>query len=148
MITISTYCEHHKEAICHVLGADCRVSGALAYILTLGVAEHFRRRGLASELIRRSVEHVEQQMPNVQAVFLHVVTYNAAAIELYEASEFLRIEYFPRFYFLHGNLKEKLLRQPLRQLPLRSVPAWPSATLEMAHATSGKLLESRLGRAM
>lgn len=43
-----------------------RVSGALAYILTLGVAEHFRRRGLASELIRRSVKHVEQQMPHVQ----------------------------------------------------------------------------------
>eukprot|EP00435_Cladocopium_sp_Y103_P018929 s1674_g4.t1 len=118
MITVSTYCEHHKEAISHVLGTDCeqscrglradgaeegRASGALAYILTLGIAENFRRRGLARELIKRSVEHVENNMPTVQAVFLHVVTYNTAAIELYESSQFLRIEYFPNFYFLHGK---------------------------------------------
>lgn len=48
MITISTYCEHHKEAIAHILGADCDMAcrsrdaeeggtGALAYILTLGI---------------------------------------------------------------------------------------------------------------
>lgn len=118
MITISTYCEHHKEAISHVLGADCeqscrqsradgaeegRASGSLAYILTLGIAENFRRRGLAKELIQRSVAHVEKNLPMVQAVFLHVVTYNTAAIQLYESSQFLRIEYFPHFYFLHGK---------------------------------------------
>ncbi|CAE7329524.1 unnamed protein product, partial [Symbiodinium sp. KB8] len=33
----------------------------------------------------------------------HVVTYNEAAILLYESCSFLRIEYFPSFYFLHGR---------------------------------------------
>lgn len=37
-----------------------------------GIAEGFRRRGLARELIRRSVEQVESDLPEVQAVFLHV----------------------------------------------------------------------------
>ncbi|CAE7749517.1 MCC1 [Symbiodinium sp. CCMP2592] len=122
MITMSTYCEHHGEAISHVLGADCEAvcrrkrrrdfgseeehgpsTGALAYILTLGVAEAFRRRGLAKELIRRSLEYVERDLPEVQAMYLHVVTYNEAAILLYESCSFLRIEYFPSFYFLHGR---------------------------------------------
>ena len=54
MITISTYCEHHKEAIAHVLGADCDMvcrrdaeeggTGALAYILTLGILANFSSR--------------------------------------------------------------------------------------------------------
>lgn len=37
-----------------------------------GIAEGFRRRSLARELIRRSVEQVESDLPEVQAVFLHV----------------------------------------------------------------------------
>ena len=37
-----------------------------------GIAEGFRRRGLARELIRRSVQQVESDLPEVQAVFLHV----------------------------------------------------------------------------
>eukprot|EP00913_Durusdinium_trenchii_P035567 g33283.t2 len=63
----------------------------------------FRRKGLAKELLRRSTEHVRQQMPQVKAVFLHVVTYNEAAIQLYESCGFLRIKYFPHFYYLHGT---------------------------------------------
>ena len=39
----------------------------------------------------------------VKAVFLHVVTYNEAAIQLYESCGFLRIKYFPHFYYLHGT---------------------------------------------
>ena len=31
------------------------------------------------------------------------MTYNTAAIQLYESCRFLKIEYFPRFYFLHGK---------------------------------------------
>ncbi|CAJ1327314.1 unnamed protein product [Effrenium voratum] len=122
MITMSTYCEHHSEAIGQVLGMDCEAvcdrkrrrtpaaveegekhAGALAYILTLGIADGFRRRGLARELLRRSMDYVEKDLPEVQAIFLHVVTYNEAAIQLYESSRFVRIEYFPSFYFLHGQ---------------------------------------------
>lgn len=136
MITMSTNCEHHKEDIMHVMGADCATlcqpscsstccgngdtlprtsadvqcdsgggppKGSLAYILTLGVVDGYRRRGLARELLERSMWHVDRTMPHVQAVYLHVVTYNEAAIQLYENIKFLRIGHFNSFYFLHGR---------------------------------------------
>merc|ERR1719261_2012032 len=83
--------------------------GALAYILTLGVVEGFRRRGLARELLRRSIQHVDRHMPEVQAVYLHVVTYNDAAIQLYESARFVRLERFENFYNLHGSPYDSFL---------------------------------------
>lgn len=131
MITMSTYCEHHCEDIGHILGGDCSSicrnnnaprrsiteprgnhgggSGSLAYILTLGVADGFRRRGLATELLKRSVEHVDREMAHVQAVYLHVVTYNEPAIRLYEGQRFDRIKHFEKFYFLHGRHYDSFL---------------------------------------
>jgi len=121
IVTVSTSCEHHCEDIMNVLGSDCAANcnkachgkdtlaesnssgGSIAYILTLGVFEGFRRRGLARELLRRSVDHVDQNMPEVQAVYLHVVTYNEAAIQLYESMRFIRLEKFSSFYNLHGQ---------------------------------------------
>eukprot|EP00933_Yihiella_yeosuensis_P039413 TRINITY_DN33415_c0_g1_i1.p1 TRINITY_DN33415_c0_g1~~TRINITY_DN33415_c0_g1_i1.p1 ORF type:complete len:325 (+),score=73.35 TRINITY_DN33415_c0_g1_i1:105-1079(+) len=123
MITLSTYCQHHLEDIKHVLGADCeaicrrhgvdaeegQASGSIAYILTLGVAEGFRRRGLAKQLLKRSIAHVDQNMPKIQAIYLHVVTYNTAAIQLYEATNFQRLEHFPSFYLLQGSYYDSFL---------------------------------------
>mmetsp|Transcript_68445 Transcript_68445/g.110317 ORF Transcript_68445/g.110317 Transcript_68445/m.110317 type:complete len:338 (+) Transcript_68445:62-1075(+) len=134
MITMSTFCEHHGEDIKHILGGECEDlckrkrssgpvsdaeegqavqstgnTGQLAYILTLGVCDAFRRRGLAKELIRRSIAHVDQNMPEVLAVYLHVVTYNQAAIRLYESTSFTCIEHFPSFYFLHGSHYDSFL---------------------------------------
>jgi ribosomal protein S18 acetylase RimI-like enzyme len=126
IVTMSTCCEHHCDDIIHVLGSDCQSTcrrplhgkdgategssrGALAYILTLGVVEGFRRRGLAKELLRRSVQHVDKNMPEVQAVYLHVVTYNEAAIQLYEGMRFARLERFNNFYNLHGSPYDSFL---------------------------------------
>lgn len=129
MITMSTTCEHHCDDIMTVLGADCATickrkprsryplngseegnnSGSLAYILTLGVADGFRRRGLARELLRQAITHVNNHMPQVQAVYLHVVTYNEAAIQLYESMKFLRIGEFTSFYYLHGQPYDSFL---------------------------------------
>merc|ERR1711879_769325 len=125
IITISVCCEHHSDDIMTVLGGDCATlcsqipspeprsqgleegqassAGCLAYILTLGVVDGYRRKGLARELLRRSIEHVRRNMPFVQAVYLHVVTYNDAAIQLYESMKFLRIAHFQQFYQLHGK---------------------------------------------
>jgi len=125
IITMSTTCDLHSEDIVHILGADCEVlcgggeiaesgavspsAGCLAYILTLGVIDGFRRRGLASELLRLAIIHVQRRMAHVQAVYLHVVTYNEAAIRLYEAMHFLRIGHFPSFYQLHGKPYDSFL---------------------------------------
>merc|ERR1712071_133328 len=48
-------------------------------------------------------EHVQNTMPLVQAIYLHVVTYNEAAIQLYESMQYQRIGHFPGFYQLHGK---------------------------------------------
>lgn len=84
-------------------------AGCVAYILTLGIVDGFRRRGLARELLERSIRHVDDHMPHVQAVYLHVVTYNDAAIRLYESMNFLRIAHFKQFYFLHGSSYDSYL---------------------------------------
>jgi len=135
MITMSTSCDHHREDIAHVLSGDCETicsrhrarkapcgcdqdesqcdqansQGCLAYILTLGVADCFRRRGLARELLRQALTHLEINMPEVQAIYLHVVDYNDAAICLYQSMGFLRINQFPQFYFLHGKHYDSFL---------------------------------------
>eukprot|EP00933_Yihiella_yeosuensis_P034481 TRINITY_DN27971_c0_g1_i1.p1 TRINITY_DN27971_c0_g1~~TRINITY_DN27971_c0_g1_i1.p1 ORF type:complete len:370 (+),score=65.19 TRINITY_DN27971_c0_g1_i1:77-1186(+) len=91
------------------LAEEGKSQGAVAYILTLGVADGFRRRGLAKELLRQSILHVEQHMLHVKAVYLHVVTYNDAAVKLYESMGFQRIEHFPAFYVLHGSNYDSFL---------------------------------------
>jgi len=120
IVTMSTCQEHYKDDLPHVLGSNAKLHesgehsdaancsdnpdapGVLAYILTLGVVDGFRRRGLASEMLKQSILHVEESKPHVQAVYLHVVTYNTAAIKLYESLKFARIAHFPNFYHLHG----------------------------------------------
>mmetsp|Transcript_60610 Transcript_60610/g.112443 ORF Transcript_60610/g.112443 Transcript_60610/m.112443 type:complete len:343 (-) Transcript_60610:82-1110(-) len=127
IVTMSTSCEYHAEDIQTVLGADCASQcqswqhdplthspqngghGSLAYILTLGVIDGFRRRGLAQELLRRSIDYVNKEWPFVKAVYLHVVTYNTAAIYLYESMQFLQIERFQSFYRLHGKFYDSFL---------------------------------------
>eukprot|EP00927_Polykrikos_kofoidii_P039132 TRINITY_DN3355_c0_g2_i2.p1 TRINITY_DN3355_c0_g2~~TRINITY_DN3355_c0_g2_i2.p1 ORF type:complete len:380 (-),score=57.43 TRINITY_DN3355_c0_g2_i2:63-1202(-) len=121
MITMSTCCEHHARDIDSVLAGDCTTlcdaisqdavdddgeltkTGCLAYILTLGVVDGFRRKGLAGELLRRMIQHVDRHMVHVQAVYLHVITYNTAAIRLYESLGFKRVAQFANFYSLQGT---------------------------------------------
>mmetsp|Transcript_33741 Transcript_33741/g.96783 ORF Transcript_33741/g.96783 Transcript_33741/m.96783 type:complete len:322 (-) Transcript_33741:113-1078(-) len=121
LITMSTSCDFHGDDIGHVLGADCDAlcrsppgsiampCGRLAYILTLGVTDGFRRRGLAKELLKRSVMHVHRNMLHVDAIYLHVVSYNEPAIHLYESSRFMQINKFVAFYQLHGKPYDSLL---------------------------------------
>merc|ERR1711908_23112 len=60
-----------------------------AYILTLGVVDGYRRRGLANELVRRSIEYYKED-ERVKLIYLHVILYNTAAIRLYERNGFER----------------------------------------------------------
>lgn len=128
IVTMSTHCEHHALDICRVLGADCQVmcrhgndcqtqnfndgenpppdhcaAGAVGYILTLGVVDGFRKRGLGKELLQRLVEQVDLYLSHVRALYLHVVTYNSAAVALYESMKFTRIAHMESFYLIHGQ---------------------------------------------
>eukprot|EP00747_Dinoflagellata_sp_TGD_P121306 gnl/TRDRNA2_/TRDRNA2_173402_c0_seq1.p1 gnl/TRDRNA2_/TRDRNA2_173402_c0~~gnl/TRDRNA2_/TRDRNA2_173402_c0_seq1.p1 ORF type:complete len:338 (+),score=49.20 gnl/TRDRNA2_/TRDRNA2_173402_c0_seq1:52-1014(+) len=152
IVTFSTACEHHCDDIFEVLQTTCAVAccggrggngnpegadesggsmGALAYILTLGVVDGFRRRGLARLLLQRTVVHISKHMPHVQAVYLYVVTYNEAAIRLYEASRFLYLTRCRDFYQLHGRPYDSYLYalyingcQPPWRLRLRRLLSW------------------------
>lgn len=120
LLTMSTCCELHGEDIVNVLGGDCdelcreglgteTPVGRLAYILTLGVVDGFRRRGLARLLLRHLVQHVDDNMPTVDAIYLHVVTYNQAAVCLYESADFLQLQRYPSFYSLHDKPYDSFL---------------------------------------
>jgi len=165
IVTMSVNCEHHSDDIMSVLNGDCATlcgrrcvdeesasangtstvsnKGCLAYILTLGIIDGFRRRGLARELLRQSIDYVDKNMPEVQAVYLHVVTYNEAAIQLYESMRFVRLDRFTSFYQLHGQpydsyLYARYLHQgrPPWKFRLRNLLGWQSWTDWMKSAWS------------
>ncbi|KFG65329.1 acetyltransferase, GNAT family protein [Toxoplasma gondii RUB] len=93
------------------LQADESVSD-LAYILTLGVAEEFRQKGLAQELIQRTLAYFACPCVNklpTRSVFLHVVEYNHAALHFYEKQKFKAIEFSKDFYHIYGSVHGSFL---------------------------------------
>uniref|UniRef100_A0A0G4HC37 N-alpha-acetyltransferase 60 n=1 Tax=Chromera velia CCMP2878 TaxID=1169474 RepID=A0A0G4HC37_9ALVE len=81
----------------------------LAYVLTLGVVDPYRRKGLAKKLIGELISHLEGKCPDVKALFLHVVSYNQAALSLYESLGFVTLKRIPSFYSLYGREYDALL---------------------------------------
>jgi len=88
---------------------DCNDGGLIAspsrhplllYILTLGTVSDMRGRGLGSELIKRT-EEIARRTPECGAIYLHVITYNKAAIHLYERLGFQRIREIEEYYFIN-----------------------------------------------
>ena len=61
----------------------------VVYVLTLGTVAKYRRRGVSTELLRRCLARAEAE-PRCGCVYLHVITYNAAAIAFYERAGFER----------------------------------------------------------
>eukprot|EP00445_Apocalathium_hangoei_P008258 CAMPEP_0203881058 /NCGR_PEP_ID=MMETSP0359-20131031/25412_1 /ASSEMBLY_ACC=CAM_ASM_000338 /TAXON_ID=268821 /ORGANISM="Scrippsiella Hangoei, Strain SHTV-5" /LENGTH=371 /DNA_ID=CAMNT_0050800807 /DNA_START=42 /DNA_END=1155 /DNA_ORIENTATION=+ len=73
---------------------ECR---SLSYIHSVGVVSELRRRGVAAELLRRSLEDVrsraaEKGQQGLKAVALHVPDYNVAATRGYEKAGFERVQ--------------------------------------------------------
>ena len=68
------------------------------YILTLGVAEGARRRGVAGELLRLVISVAGAR--GCRACFLHVITYNHAAISFYLAHAFAQLGQLRNFYYI------------------------------------------------
>ncbi len=63
----------------------------LFYIMTLGATGAYRKQGLGTKLIEDCLSIVEQ-VPSCGGLYLHVITYNTAAINFYERRGFYRIE--------------------------------------------------------
>eukprot|EP01017_Pseudomicrothorax_dubius_P046930 TRINITY_DN8346_c0_g1_i3.p1 TRINITY_DN8346_c0_g1~~TRINITY_DN8346_c0_g1_i3.p1 ORF type:complete len:251 (+),score=23.26 TRINITY_DN8346_c0_g1_i3:28-780(+) len=72
------------------------------YIMTLGVVKEFRKKGIATLLLRRLQEEVSCK-PNVRYIYLHVISYNTSAQAFYEKNNFLRLKMKKNHY----NIDEK-----------------------------------------
>jgi ribosomal-protein-alanine N-acetyltransferase len=76
--------------------AILHVEGRVGYIVTLDVAEEFRRRGLARQLMEAMEQEAEGAACAV--VGLHVFVGNDAAIRFYEHMGYARVGDVPGFY--------------------------------------------------
>ncbi|RDX97132.1 Histone acetyltransferase MCC1, partial [Mucuna pruriens] len=77
-----------ESEIVDMLGYDSAKSDqTLVYVLTLGVVEAYRSHGIASSLIREVIKYAAS-IPTCRAVYLHVISYNNSAINLYKKMSF------------------------------------------------------------
>ena len=67
-----------------------------AYVVTLDVAEEYRRRGVAQRLLSQAEEYAAAS--GAKWMELHVFTGNSGAIRFYESSGYVRVEVRRRFY--------------------------------------------------
>lgn len=72
------------------------------YILTLGVAASHRRQGLAVEILHRCRGLAEGHR-GCGAVYLHVIHYNSAAMQLYSRMSFEQLRCLEDFYHFEGQ---------------------------------------------
>ena len=76
--------------------AIVRVAADEAELLSIGVIEAFRRKGVASRLITHAIEHVSAR--GARNLFLEVAEDNAAAQALYREHGFTRVGRRPDYY--------------------------------------------------
>lgn len=74
----------------------------LFYVMTLGTVTEHRGSGLATAMIQW-VESLVKQDTACGGVYLHVITYNTAAIRFYERLGFYRVEEIPEYYDIDGQ---------------------------------------------
>uniref|UniRef100_A0A7S2GZ31 N-alpha-acetyltransferase 60 n=1 Tax=Octactis speculum TaxID=3111310 RepID=A0A7S2GZ31_9STRA len=69
------------------------------YILTLGTASRYRRQGVAKTLVQRCISYA-QSVHDCAAVYLHVITYNTAAISFYKDNGFQCLREIADYYLI------------------------------------------------
>ncbi|BDA41021.1 probable N-alpha-acetyltransferase 50 [Coccomyxa sp. Obi] len=97
------------------------------YILTVGVLEPVRHRGIGSKLLAAILEQAKERC--CSSVYLHVIEYNAAAIAFYKRNRFQEIALLHNFYFIGSgrqlNPKQFRYNAYLYALPLELSDASP-----------------------
>ncbi|XP_076305559.1 N-alpha-acetyltransferase 60 [Tachypleus tridentatus] len=80
----------------------------VAYILTLGVVQEFRRNGIATLLLDSVISHLtnSSETSDCKAIYLHVLTTNTTAIQFYEQRKFKVHSFLPLYYNVHGVAKD------------------------------------------
>jgi ribosomal protein S18 acetylase RimI-like enzyme len=80
----------------------------LLYIMTLGTVTNLRNAGVATMLIEKCMEQVEQD-PSCGVLYLHVITSNHAAIRFYEKLGFYRVREIENYYSIDGELEIEVI---------------------------------------
>jgi histone acetyltransferase MCC1 len=75
---------------------------SVLYLLTLGVSPNHQRKGLALKLLSQ-LKHHALGISDCCAMFLHVATFNKAAMGLYERAGFQRMAELPDHYEIKTN---------------------------------------------
>ena len=79
-----------------------RAEDRVAYVLTLGVIDEYRKRGIGQRLIEEVERNISLRASNCRAILLHVIQYNEKAAALYERAGFQRDQTEPAFYQIDG----------------------------------------------
>lgn len=86
-----------------ILASSFPLSTEVAYILSLGVVETFRRCGIASLLLNSLLSYLlSAEQHNCKAIYLHVLTTNVSAIRFYERQNFKQHSFLPYYYSIHA----------------------------------------------
>ena len=72
------------------------------YIMTLGIVKEYRGRRLATTLLEQCFAEIENDS-RCGVSYLHVITYNKAAIQFYEKLGFLKVEEMENYYLIDGQ---------------------------------------------
>jgi histone acetyltransferase MCC1 len=79
---------------------DTTLDGEQAlYIMTLGILNQYRRKGLGRLLLEKCILHA-RGFPCCGAVYLHVITSNRGAIRFYESNDFQRLRELEGYYVI------------------------------------------------
>eukprot|EP00520_Triparma_pacifica_P013205 CAMPEP_0118637818 /NCGR_PEP_ID=MMETSP0785-20121206/3353_1 /TAXON_ID=91992 /ORGANISM="Bolidomonas pacifica, Strain CCMP 1866" /LENGTH=202 /DNA_ID=CAMNT_0006529025 /DNA_START=102 /DNA_END=707 /DNA_ORIENTATION=- len=74
----------------------------VSYILTLASTSSYRRQGIATKLLSSCLSHANSNR-RCGAVYLHVITYNQAAMNFYSRHGFKRVGTLMDYYFIDGK---------------------------------------------
>lgn len=88
------------------LGLLCKgleKTSKVAYILTIGVVQQWRRHGIATIMLEKLIENltINPLLEDCKAIYLHVLTTNTVAMRFYEKSNFRRHRFLPLYYMIN-----------------------------------------------
>lgn len=96
----SSRCYSHKHHHCDEQQRPRRRHSQLFYIMTLGVVKEYRHLGLATKLVKKVFnETILPLGDECGCMYLHVITFNDAAIKFYERKlGFWRVQEIEKYY--------------------------------------------------
>ena len=71
--------------------------------MTIGVVDEVRKLGIGTKLLQQIEGLMEAKFPGVEAMYLHVVSYNTAALKFYKRNDFIKVCVLEEFYEIHGK---------------------------------------------